>query len=281
MCPGTPKAWEGEGSERDDSCPMKDLIRLHRRFLKDSVRKTFDFRSTDQSRGVPPPPPQKPYPADARTIALPGPDTFDEVCAAGLLSVLRSRRSVRQYSEEMLSLRELAFLLWATQGVTGRHGDVATLRPAPSAGARHAFETYLYCRKVATLEEGIYRYLPLEHRLLFEFAEPGLSARIGAACFGQRFVGQGAAAFFWSVLPYRMEWRYGPAAHRVLPLDAGHVCQNLYLAAEAIGAGACAVGAYDQEALDLLLRLDGEEEFVIYLASVGKKAPPRGGKRTP
>jgi SagB-type dehydrogenase family enzyme len=78
-----------------------------------------------------------------------------------------------------------------------------------------------------------------------------------------------------------MEWRYGPAAHRVLPLDAGHVCQNLYLAAEAIGAGACAVGAYDQEALDLLLRLDGEEEFVIYLASVGKKAPPRGGKRTP
>jgi len=184
MCPGTPKAWEGEGSERDDSCPMKDLIRLHRRFLKDSVRKTFDFRFTDQSRGVPPPPPQKPYPADARTIALPGPDTFDEVCAAGLLTVLRSRRSVRQYSEEMLSLRELAFLLWATQGVTGRYGDVATLRPAPSAGARHAFETYLYCRKVATLEEGIYRYLPLEHRLLFEFAEPGLSARIGAAFIG-------------------------------------------------------------------------------------------------
>ena len=70
-----------------------------------------------------------------------------------------------------------------------------------------------------------------------------------------------------------MEWRYGPAAHRVLPLDAGHVCQNLYLAAEAIGAGACAVGAYDQQALDTLLRLDGEEEFVIYLAPVGKKAP--------
>jgi SagB-type dehydrogenase family enzyme len=68
-----------------------------------------------------------------------------------------------------------------------------------------------------------------------------------------------------------MEWRYGPAAHRVLLLDAGHVCQNLYLSAEALGAGACAIGAYDQLALDSLLRLDGEEEFVLYLAPVGKR----------
>jgi len=71
-----------------------------------------------------------------------------------------------------------------------------------------------------------------------------------------------------------MEWRYGPAAHRVLPMDVGHVCQNLYLSAEAIGAGACAVAAYDQEALDDLLRLDGEEEFVLYLAPVGKRTAP-------
>ena len=95
---------------------------------------------------------------------------------------------------------------------------------------------------------------------------------ISEACFGQRFVGQGAVTFFWSVIPSRMEWRYGPAAHRVLPMDVGHVCQNLYLSAEAIGAGACAVAAYDQESLDALLHLDGEEEFVIYLAPVGKHA---------
>ena len=67
-----------------------------------------------------------------------------------------------------------------------------------------------------------------------------------------------------------MEWRYGAAAHKVIALDAGHVCQNLYLACEAIGAGTCAVAAYDQEAIDRLLRLDGEEEFVVYLAPVGK-----------
>ena len=251
---------------------MDDLTRMHREFLKDSVRLRFDFSTTGQSRGLPPPPLQKPYPADARTVALPGPGSFGALGAASLLSVLAGRRSVRRYADSPLALEELAFLLWATQGVVAHPNPAVTLRTVPSAGARHAFETYLYLRRVAGLEEGIWRYLPLEHRLLFEFAGPDLGRRVAEACLGQRFVAQAAAAFFWSVIPARMEWRYGPAAHRVLPLDAGHVCQNLYLAAEAIGCGACAVGAYDQGALDALLRLDGEEEFVLYLAPAGKKA---------
>jgi SagB-type dehydrogenase family enzyme len=252
---------------------MNDRIRSHRQWLKDSIRKEVDWSATGQSRGLPPPPAQKPVPPNAATIPLPEPERFDSICNAPLLSVLRTRRSIRRYADTPLSLEELAFLLWATQGVVDRHGDLATFRPVPSAGARHAFETYLYCRRVDTIDEGIYRYLPLAHSLLFEFTEPGLAARISEACFAQRFVGQGAVTFFWSVVPSRMEWRYGAAAHRVLPMDVGHVCQNLYLAAEAIGAGTCAVAAYDQEALDSLLRLDGEEEFVLYLAPVGKQAP--------
>ncbi|MEW6720434.1 MAG: SagB/ThcOx family dehydrogenase [Thermodesulfobacteriota bacterium] len=253
---------------------MDDRIRSHRRWLKDSIRGTIDWEATDHARGLPPPPLQKPVPPDARTIALPGPERFDALCAAGLLPLLRKRRSVRRFADEYLSIEELAFLLWGTQGVLRRDGDVATFRTVPSAGARHAFETYLYCRKIASLEEGIYRYLPLSHALLHEFAEPGLAGKIVGACLGQRFVAQGAVTFFWSVFPARMEWRYGAAAHRVLLLDAGHVCQNLYLCAEAIGAGACAVAAYDQEALDALLGLDGMNEFVLYLAPVGRRAGP-------
>ena len=68
-----------------------------------------------------------------------------------------------------------------------------------------------------------------------------------------------------------MEWRYDIAAHKVIAIDAGHVCQNLYLACEAIDAGTCAMAAYDQEEMDKLLRVDGQNEFAIYLASVGKK----------
>jgi SagB-type dehydrogenase family enzyme len=253
-----------------------ELMLLHREFLKDSVRLRFDFSTTGQSRGLPPPPAQKPYPAGARALDLPGPEAFAALGAAPLISLLKSRRSVRRFSSAPLSLSELSFLLWATQGVTSRPNPAVTLRTVPSAGARHAFETYLYCRRVEGVEEGIWRYLPLEHRLLFEFTGPELASRVATACLGQGFVAQGAVTFFWSVLPARMEWRYGPAAHRVLPLDAGHVCQNLYLAAEAVGAGACAIGAYDQQALDQLLRLDGEEEFVLYLAPVGKKTAERG-----
>jgi nitroreductase len=67
-----------------------------------------------------------------------------------------------------------------------------------------------------------------------------------------------------------MEWRYDIAAHKVIALDAGHVCQNLYLACEAIGAGTCGIAAYHQELMDALIRVDGHDEFTVYLAAVGK-----------
>ncbi len=96
------------------------------------------------------------------------------------------------------------------------------------------------------------------------------AGKIGPAAFQQNWMSSAATVFIWSTIPYRTEWRYGLAAHKVILLDAGHVCQNLYLACEAISAGTCAVAAYDQELMDQLLRIDGKDEFVIYLAAVGK-----------
>ena len=87
------------------------MIRSHRRWLKDSIRKTVDWNATGQSRGLPPPPGQKTVPPNARTVALPEPGRFDSVCTAGLLRVLRIRRSIRRYAHTPLSLKELAFLL--------------------------------------------------------------------------------------------------------------------------------------------------------------------------
>ena len=68
----------------------------------------------------------------------------------------------------------------------------------------------------------------------------------------------------------RCEWRYPLHAHRLVLLDAGHVCQNLYLACEETGYGTCAIAAYDQEKADALCGLDGDGHFVIYAAPVGK-----------
>jgi len=80
-----------------------------------------------------------------------------------------------------------------------------------------------------------------------EYRDKRAAERIGWAAFRQNWMSSAAVVFVWSAIPYRMEWRYGLAAHKVILLDAGHVCQNLYLACEAISAGTCTVAAYDQE----------------------------------
>jgi SagB-type dehydrogenase family enzyme len=187
-----------------------------------------------------------------------------------LQTAIAGRQSHRRFRPDPLSLEELAFLLWTTQGIRRRVGPGSAYRTVPSAGSRHALETYLAVFNVAGLEQGVYRYLPVEHELLFEFAEENLADKVAAGALGQTFVARGAVTFIWTTIPYRMEWRYGPVAHKSIALDAGHVCQNLYLACAAVGAGTCAIAAYHQEGMDQLLRLDGEEEFVVYLAPVGK-----------
>jgi len=242
----------------------------YREFLKDSIRLEIDFSQTDQSRGVCPPPVQKPYAADAKRIDLVAPGQWRNIPGVDLETAIGRRESRRGYAAEPLALEELSFLLWATQGVRRQLDAGTALRTVPSAGARHALETYLCVFRVEGLDRGFYRYLPLEHQLLFEFAEAHAERRITEATLGQSFVARAAAVFLWTAIPYRMEWRYGLAAHKVIAVDAGHVCQNLYLACEAIGAGTCAVAAYHQQRIDELLRVDGKEEFTLYLAPVGK-----------
>ncbi|MCP6717514.1 hypothetical protein NL524_29985, partial [Klebsiella pneumoniae] len=65
-----------------------------------------------------------------------------------------------------LTPEELAFLLWATQGVRARLNEAAVLRTVPSAGCRHPFETYLAILSVTGIEPAVYRYLPLDHALV-------------------------------------------------------------------------------------------------------------------
>ena len=250
--------------------PTKPSIEQYRYFLKDTIRQSLDFSQTDQHRGLPPPPIEKPPSAGRPQIGLAVPGEWQGVGAIDLASAIGNRQSRRRFRGAPLTLDELSFLLWATQGLREQLDSGTALRTVPSAGARHALETYLCVVNVAELQPGIYRYLPLEHQLLCEFEDDKLPARLVPATLGQSFVSAAAATFVWTTIPYRMEWRYSLAAHKVIALDAGHVCQNLYLACEAIGAGTCAVAAYDQKRMDELLRIDGDQEFVIYLAPVGK-----------
>ena len=224
---------------------------------------------SDQKRGVPQPPLQVRL-GEGEVVELPDPQGAADG-GASLREAIETRRSLREYSDAPLALAELSYLLWSTQGVSRAIPDRATFRTVPSAGARHAFETILMANRVDGLAAETYQYLALEHRLMRLDSSPGLAGRMAEACLGQKMVQDSAATFVWVADRHRMTWRYGERGVRYLFLDAGHVCQNLYLVAESIGAGACAIGAFDDGRVNELLGLDGFERFVVYLASVGRR----------
>jgi SagB-type dehydrogenase family enzyme len=240
-----------------------------REFLKDEIRERVDFSQTAQSRGVPEPPWQKPAPAGSRLVSLASPGAWS-LPDCGLQQAIARRRSHRRFRRQPLSLDELSFLLWAAQGLRETASARTNFRTVPSAGCRHALETYVAALRVQGLETALYRFLPHGHSLVEVARHDRLDGLLAEATFGQRFCGDAAVTIAWTAIPARMEWRYGEASYKVIALDAGHACQNLCLACEAVGCGACAVAAYDQARMDELLGVDGDEEFTMYLAPLGK-----------
>ena len=220
--------------------------------------------------GLPQPPVELPADPSADKIALP-PVAEAALLALDLRTLIEGRRSVRHYAPHPLSLAELSYLLWCTQGVLTANSS-ATLRTVPSAGARHAFETYLLVNRVEGLTPRLYRFIAGEHVLQPRPGTEGIAPALAHACLDQDMLETCAVAFIWVAVPARMTWRYSQRGYRYLHLDAGHVCQNLYLAAESLGCGACAIAAFDDDAVNGVLGVDGEEQFAIYLATVGRKS---------
>ncbi len=231
-----------------------------------------NINESAQQQDKPQPPYQIPLEPNHPVIDLPKPEEID-LGTYDLRKAIEERRSLRRYSDESLSLNELSYLLWLTQGVKSidekRH---VTWRTVPSAGCRHPFETYLSINRVEGLEPGLYRYLALEHKLVALKLDEKVNEDITKACMMQRQVATSAVTFLWAAVPDRTVWRYSERSYRYLYLDAGHVGQNLHLAAESIHCGICAIGAYDDDAIDAVLGLVPPEMFVIYIASLGKKA---------
>jgi len=248
----------------------RERLERNRYFLKTTIRDQIDISDNDQNKGIPMPEIQKPVKDGQQVFDLVPVKDLEELSAISLTAAIGERRTRRKFDpDHAMSLAELSYLLWATQGVR-KNAGTSVFRTVPSAGNRHAFESYLAVFNVEGLEPGIYRYLPLDHRLVLERKVENLREMVNTASKGQIFVGGGSVAFIWAAVPYRMEWRYTLAAHKSILLDAGHICQNLYLASEALGYGTCAIGNYSQELADELIGVDGKEEFVVYMAPVGK-----------
>lgn len=238
-------------------------------FLKADLWSEWDSLQLDQRDKIPHPPVQKPYPVSIPLIDL----TPVEELTLGSISVfeaIRKRVSHRTYTSQPISLDELSYLLWATQGVHRViRGGQTIRRTVPSGGARHPFETYLFINHVDSLKTGLYRYLGIEHKLLPIKFDKDLVNDVYEGTYEQ-YVHESAVVFIWTAIPYRSEWRYGPLAHKMIAQDSGHLCQNLYLACESLGIGTCAIGAYNQKVMDQVLEVDGEDEFTVYVATVGR-----------
>jgi SagB-type dehydrogenase family enzyme len=209
-----------------------------------------------------PPPRYKTY-AQARQIGLPAPGSYDGLSVA---EAIEQRRSRRAFLAQPLSLAELSGLLHAAGGITEPQREY---RAAPSAGALYPIETYVVVHDVTGLKPGLYHYAVAEHTLE-QIRAGNLRTELVVAGIGQEMLGQAPVCFVLSALFQRTRWKYRERAYRYILLEAGHIGQNLYLAATALGLGACAVGAFLDDQLNSLLALDGEEEAALYLIPVGK-----------
>lgn len=200
--------------------------------------------------------------AEAVRIALPDPGGYRGL---SLEETVEKRRSARNYSGETLSAEELSRLLHAAQGVTDTR---RSFRAAPSAGALYPVELYAVVHDVTGLEPGLYHYAVREHALEL-LRQEDLRFAIMQAGLGQGLLGEANVCFVLSAIFQRTRWRYRERAYRYVLLEAGHIGQNLYLAATSMGLGACAVGAFDDDRLNDLLGVDGKEEAAVYAIAVG------------
>lgn len=249
---------------------QKDDIEFLRYYLKDDIRQEIYFEFTDQNVGIPMPPAQKYVPEGTDLISLPKVDSFDLGYQKSVREAIEQRVSRRYFSNKALTREELSYLLWTTAGIRHRSASGRILRNTPSAGNRHSIECYLSIFNVEGIEAGLYRYVPSEHALLRLDGPEQLEVAVDDASLNQGFLSRSAVSFFWSTIPYRTEWRYAQASIKVIAMEAGHIAQNLYLAAESIGCACSVNAAYDQRKCDALFQLDGDDEFIIYMAALGK-----------
>jgi SagB-type dehydrogenase family enzyme len=185
-----------------------------------------------------------------------------------LIETLRIRRSVRSYSPESLTLEDLSLLLWASTGIQRKVRGFA-FRTAPSAGALYPIETYLVANNVCELEKALYHY-DLEGHTLEKLGGGDFTKRISQAALEQKTCMEASVVFVWTAIFERSKWKYAQRAYRYIYLDAGHIAQNLALAATSIGLGSCQIGAFFDDEINQILGVDGTDESAIYLSAVGQ-----------
>lgn len=209
------------------------------------------------------PPLYKEYPGSEK-IELP---EVTPLADTSLYDCLKNRRSVRKYQNKSISKDILSYLLWASTGIS-RSAKSHEFRTAPSAGALYSIETYLVVNNVKEVNAGAYHYNIKNHYLEL-LKEGDLSIDIAQAALGQKMCADSAVVFIWTSVFGRMKWKYDQRAYRYIYLDAGHIAENLALAATSLELGSCQIGALFDDEVNQIIDVDGTEESAIYMSVAG------------
>jgi len=205
----------------------------------------------------------KSYPP-SKTIQLP--NALQEATMS-FVEVLRRRKSIRAFSNQPLSLVDLGFLLWASTGIQ-RVEQGYEFRTAPSAGALYPIETYIAANNIEDVDSGIYHY-NIKNHLLEEIKTGNFGDSLAHSALGQQICASASAVFIWTAIFERSKWKYKQRAYRYIYLDAGHIAENLALAAASITCGSCQIGAFFDDEINSIVDVDGAEESTILLSVIG------------
>ena len=212
---------------------------------------------------VEPPESYKNYP-NKRRIPLPKPVSQSD---KNLDYALRTRRSIRSFSDKPLSVKQLSYLLWASTGVQRREKGFE-FRTAPSAGALYPVETYLVINNVEDVQKGVYHYSIRDHALE-ELRTGDFSNVIAEAALDQSSCAEAGVVFIWTAIFNRSKWKYGQRAYRYVYLDAGHIAENLALTTTSLNLGSCQIAAFYDDEVNKIINVDGIYESTIYMSVVG------------
>ena len=203
------------------------------------------------------------------TYALPSPKTEGNI---SIEKTLANRRSHRNLQNRELSAEQLSQILWAAYGITEpipeRPSLRGGLRTAPSAGALYPLEIYVAVGNVTGIEPGVYKYVSQEHKIV-RTIDKDIREELSAAVLGQAAIKDAPITVVYSAVFSRTTGKYGKRGReRYVFIELGHSAQNVYLQAEALHLGACAIGAFTDSSVSKLLQLPKEEE-PLYVMPVG------------
>lgn len=198
-------------------------------------------------------------------------------------SVIRSRRSKRDFSGQTLTLKDLSTILFYAQGITGRlpirnmpetvtlgEKNTLELRTAPSGGGLYPVDLYFYTINLESLENGFYRYVPQHHAVSKIKGVPKDFNIRALSQFGDIDPLKGGILVFFAYRLYANSRKYGDSGLAFAFIEVGEIAQNIHLACTALGAGACDIGGYTKQAIEENLDLDGITSHIIHLIILGK-----------